>query len=311
MDTNGVIIWTPTEAQGPATNTLTTIVSNGDARVTNNFIVEVTEVNVPPVALNDNYVVSDASLTVAAPSILANDTDAELQANAFTTVLVSGPTNGGFNLSSNGGFIYTPNIGFSGTDTFSYNVGDGQSNSGSATVTLAVLKPVFRITTVTAASGLETVTWNSETGRIYRLLYKDDLSVSSWTRVSGDITATNSATSETNFVGHGMNRFYRVQLLTNHTPELPPQTNVTIAELTLLTVTNTATDLDEPENPLTYLLVAPPSGATISSNGVITWTPSETQGPATNSLTTVVTDDGGLSTTNYFVVIVTEVNVSP
>ena len=48
VDTDGVITWTPTEAQGPSTNVLTTIVSNGDDSVTNNFVVEVTEVNVPP-----------------------------------------------------------------------------------------------------------------------------------------------------------------------------------------------------------------------------------------------------------------------
>ena len=51
----------------------------------------------------------------------------------------------------------------------------------------------------------------------------------------------------------------------------------------------------------------------IDTNGVITWTPTEAQGPGTNTITTVVTDNGvpPLSVTNSFVVIVTEVNSAP
>src|SRR5213078_4751471 len=56
--------------------------------------------------------------------------------------------------------------------------------------------------------------------------------------------------------------------------------------------TNTAADEDLPANVLTYQLVSPPTGASIDSSGVITWTPSEAQGPSTNTFTTVVTDNG-------------------
>jgi hypothetical protein len=93
----------------------------------------------------------------------------------------------------------------------------------------------------------------------------------------------------------------------NSPPILPQQTNRTIAELTLLIVTNTATDPDIPANVLTYELLDPPSGAVIDANGVITWTPTKEQAPGTNILTTVVSD-GDLSATNNFLVTVTEVN---
>jgi Bacterial Ig domain/Immunoglobulin domain len=78
-------------------------------------------------------------------------------------------------------------------------------------------------------------------------------------------------------------------------------------------VTNTATDSDSPPNTLTYTLLTAPAGATISSSGVITWTPGETQGPGTNVITTRVTDNGipQLSATNSFTVVVTEVNTAP
>src|SRR5207245_7744187 len=63
----------------------------------------------------------------------------------------------------------------------------------------------------------------------------------------------------------------------NQPPVLPSQTDRTIAELTLLTVANTATDPDIPANHLSYELVNPPAGASIDANGVISWMPSETQ----------------------------------
>ena len=64
---------------------------------------------------------------------------------------------------------------------------------------------------------------------------------------------------------------------------------------------------------LTYALVDPPAGATIDANGIITWTPAEAQGPSTNILTTVVTDNNSppLSATNSFTVVVNEVNQPP
>ncbi|GDY21177.1 hypothetical protein LBMAG56_25230 [Verrucomicrobiota bacterium] len=98
----------------------------------------------------------------------------------------------------------------------------------------------------------------------------------------------------------------------NLAPVLPAQTNRIIAELTQLVVTNTATDADL-TNTLTYQLLTPPTGATIDTNGVIRWTPTEAQGPSTNLLVTRVTDNSlpNLSTTNYFTVIVTEVNSAP
>lgn len=101
--------------------------------------------------------------------------------------------------------------------------------------------------------------------------------------------------------------------VSNSAPVLPVQTNRTIPELTTLTVTNTATDADLPADTLTYQLLNPPAGAAISSAGVITWTPTEAQGPMTTNLVTVVTDNGTppLSTTNVFQVTVLEVNQAP
>ena len=99
----------------------------------------------------------------------------------------------------------------------------------------------------------------------------------------------------------------------NTPPVLPAQSNQTVNMLTTLTVTNTATDADLPPQTLTYTLLAPPANAAISTNGVITWTPTSAQAPGTNTLTTRVTDSGSpaLSATNSFTVVVLDVNVAP
>lgn len=111
----------------------------------------------------------------------------------------------------------------------------------------------------------------------------------------------------------GTNSFVVVVNEVNSAPVLPAQTNRTINELTTLTVTNTATDSDIPANLLTYQLLNPPTGAVISTNGIITWTPTEAQGPGLYTITTVVTDNGTpqRAATNSFNVIVNEINSPP
>jgi hypothetical protein len=101
---------------------------------------------------------------------------------------------------------------------------------------------------------------------------------------------------------------------TNTSPVLPAQNNRTIDELTTLTLTNTASDLESPPEVLTYNLAVAPANAAISANsGVITWTPTQAQSPSTNVFTTVVRDNAApsASATNTFSVAVREVNVAP
>ncbi|EKQ69168.1 pre-peptidase C family protein [Leptolyngbyaceae cyanobacterium JSC-12] len=98
----------------------------------------VTPVNDAPVAVNDNYTVaSTTSLNIAAPGVLANDTDVD--SPSLTATLVSTTSNGALSLSPNGSFIYQPNAGFSGVDSFTYLAGDGSLNSANtATVNITV-----------------------------------------------------------------------------------------------------------------------------------------------------------------------------
>src|SRR5207249_438776 len=89
------------------------------------------------------------------------------------------------------------------------------------------------------------------------------------------------------------NAFKVIVTEVNSAPVLTVPDNQTITELSRLVVTNTATDSDVPANTLTFSLVSPPAGMSIDpSSGVLTWTPTEAQGPSTNVISVKVTDNG-------------------
>jgi len=104
----------------------------------------------------------------------------------------------------------------------------------------------------------------------------------------------------------------------NNAPTLPVIATQTVNETTLLTVTNTATETNIHAMITGYGLLNPPAGAAISTNGVFTWTPSQTESPGTNTITTFVTNSDSFDTvhpqliaSNSFTVVVTEVNAAP
>jgi hypothetical protein len=93
--------------------------------------------NFAPTANADNYSTSeDTPLTVGAPGVLGNDSDAD--GDPLTAVLATDPANGSLTLNPDGGFIYTPNPGFGGVDGFTYRANDGTANSNTASVTITV-----------------------------------------------------------------------------------------------------------------------------------------------------------------------------
>ena len=100
----------------------------------------------------------------------------------------------------------------------------------------------------------------------------------------------------------------------NDSPALLPVANRTLDEGQTLVVTNIALDPDTPSAGLTFSIVSAPAGAQINpGNGLLTWTPGEGQGPATNVIFVSVSDDGApsLAATQSFTVVVMEVNDPP
>ena len=100
---------------------------------------------------------------------------------------------------------------------------------------------------------------------------------------------------------------------TNTAPVLAPIADRVIDELKPFEIQLRAIDNDFPTNTLTFELVGGPDGLALAPNGVLSWTPSEAQGPSANNVVVKVTDNGvpKLSATNSFKIIVREANSSP
>jgi hypothetical protein len=83
--------------------------------------------------------------------------------------------------------------------------------------------------------------------------------------------------------------------------------NVTLNAGVTLTVTNAATDPNQPPLPLAFSILSGPAGATINrTTGLFAWRPAVAQAGTTNRITLVVTNNAspGLSATQSFVAVV-------
>ncbi len=93
--------------------------------------------NEPPVAFNDRYTVDrGATLTIAAPGVLANDVDPE--GDPLVVELLVGPQRGVLELLPDGGFSYVHGGGEPGTDSFRYRLDDSRGGSASGTVVIVI-----------------------------------------------------------------------------------------------------------------------------------------------------------------------------
>jgi len=150
----------------------------------------------------------------------------------------------------------------------------------------------------------------------------DTNGVITWTPVPAQVPSTNVFTTVVvNFNPQAANsqrlsatNSFTVTVNAIHNPPvLAAQSNLTVNQYSSLTVTNSASQSSVPTLSLAYQLLNPPAGAAIDATGVITWTPGGGQAPATNVITTIVTDSGTphLSATNSFTVVVNDINLPP
>jgi hypothetical protein len=127
--------------------------------VTNRFGARIVEItgdfpteNEPPIAVDDAYSTDeDTSLVVAAPGVLANDSDPD--GDALTVSVDTGPSNGSLVLNPDGSFTYTPDPDFNGTDSFSYIADDGNGGTDVATVTITVNSVIDALIDVKPGNG--------------------------------------------------------------------------------------------------------------------------------------------------------------
>jgi hypothetical protein len=239
----GLLTWTPTEAQGPSTNTLTIALhDNGQPSLgtTNTFTVIVTETNsAPRVSL-----ASEQTIPEHEPLVLTGwALDDDLPTNTLAFTLVSGPT--GLTLdAASGRLAWTP------------TEAQGPSTNSVVVAVLDNGQPSLAVT----------------------------------------------------------NSFTVVVTESNSSPSLTVPPNQVVTELVALSLTNTAVDTDIPANTLTFTLVSGPAGLTLDAgSGHLAWTPTEAQGPSTNTVVVAVADHGvpSLAVTNSFTIVVTESNSPP
>ncbi|MEM7006036.1 MAG: Ig-like domain-containing protein [Pseudomonadota bacterium] len=121
-------------------------VSDGEFSDTATATITVDPVNDPPVAMNDSGIgfETDKGSAFTTASVLGNDTDAEGDTLSIAGLDTTG-TLGLVTDNGDGTFDYDPNgafdsigVGESASDSFSYNVSDGNGGLGNATVTITV-----------------------------------------------------------------------------------------------------------------------------------------------------------------------------
>jgi hypothetical protein len=331
---SGSISWTPTEAQGPSTNTISVVVTDNGLpplSATNSFKVTVNEVNSPPSLPS----VVDQTVNELATLMVTNTaTDQDLPANTLIYSLLNPPD--GVRVDTNGIVTWTPTEAQGpSTNTITVIVTDSGQPPLSATNSFTVVvnelnsPPVLPAQTDRTIVGLTSVTvTNTATDTdlptnslSYALITGppnaaiDANGVITWTPIIAQVPSTNIFTTVvTDFNPWAINSqqltatntFIVVVTAIHNGPVLPVQTNRTIPPFTTLVVTNTASDQDIPVCHLSYTLTDAPAGASIDSNGIITWSPGFQQSVVTRAFVTVVTDDGipPLSATNSFTVTV-------
>jgi len=136
----GDILFTPT-ADFFGTTTFTYQVTNGEGgQDTANITVVVTQdtSNTAPVASDDQGLtgVQDTPATIAASTLLANDTDGDN--DTLTIVQVGGAVNGTAALTAQGDVLFTPTANYTGPASFTYTIDDGNGGQATATATLTV-----------------------------------------------------------------------------------------------------------------------------------------------------------------------------
>ena len=141
VDADGQIVYTP-DPDAFGVDTFTYVATDGTASARGTVTVTVVNVNDPPTAGDDSFVVSESGDRL---EVFSNDSDPDGGTLAFETV--SDPDNGSiqgyytqtpYGQPTRGYIEYDPDDDFFGTDTFTYTVRDEDGGLATATVTVEV-----------------------------------------------------------------------------------------------------------------------------------------------------------------------------
>ncbi|MFL5380949.1 MAG: beta strand repeat-containing protein [Longimicrobiaceae bacterium] len=151
-DTNVATVDGTGLATGVNQGTVTITASIGYAQGTATLVV--VQPNTPPVANPDSFdAIGNVTVPVAAPGVLANDTDTETPSGLSVVPGTVATANGGTaTLAADGSFTYLSAPGAVGVDSFTYTVTDG-SLTASATVTMTSTYRVWYVDDTGTAPG--------------------------------------------------------------------------------------------------------------------------------------------------------------
>lgn len=169
------------------------------------FRMDVVDVeNMAPGAFDDAYsIAEDATLAIAAPGVLANDSDPE--SDPLSAALETGPSNAAsFDLTADGSFDYEPEADFTGTDSFTYVASDGLSDSEPATVTITI-DPVADPPTISAIDD-QVINEDGTTDALAFTVGDIDTPVDSLDIVASSSNPTLLPNTDLTLAGAGMNR---------------------------------------------------------------------------------------------------------
>jgi hypothetical protein len=155
LEADGGFTYTPAETYSGADAFTYTLSDFRGGITTGSVALFVNPANEAPEAVADSWsVAQDGVLSIAAPGVLANDSDVD--GDSLAAVLVTTAEHGSLVLNANGSLEYTPSLGYSGPDSFTYQAGDGSAQSPVATVSLTVEAPASPLAFLEIQTGTST-----------------------------------------------------------------------------------------------------------------------------------------------------------
>lgn len=134
VEPDSAVIYTPNSGFVGTDMFAYTVTDGRGGLASGRVTIDVRRNNRSPVALPDSAT-TFANTPVAIP-VLANDSD--LDGDPLRVEQVTVPAHGTLSIAADQSIVYTPAVGFTGTDTFSYTVGDGRDGRASSDVTVTV-----------------------------------------------------------------------------------------------------------------------------------------------------------------------------
>ncbi|MEI6343631.1 MAG: hypothetical protein WCR07_16900, partial [Verrucomicrobiota bacterium] len=324
--TNGVLAWTPTEAQGPSTNVIRVSVTDGVATVTNSFTLVVLEVNAPPFFGSATNVVVPEGVTVTRD---LKPSDSDIPAQSITSWLVQGPAGASL---AKGVFVWKTTEA-DGPREFTVRVAvtDGlASTTNTFSVSVGEVNSPPRFTNVVDLAVQEGSTVSRHLGAFDPDLPAQPLTlqlvqgpagafitngafVFTPTEAQGPATYDVVVTASDGSVSIARRSFKVVVSEVNQLPVIQPIANQALDEGGRLLVPVVASDADIPTQALSFAgFVQTPRGMVPMPwiEGRLAWDTTEADGPSTNAAWAVVGDGIGF-VTNQFNVVVREINQPP